>query len=418
MRASRLINMVLLLQARREMTAAELATELEVSERTVARDAVALGAAGIPVYTERGPAGGYRLLDGYRTRLTGIARTEAEALFLSGVPSALREMGLADAASTARLKVTAALSPGLGDAPNSAAQRFHLDAPGWWHEPEAPRPLPALAEAVWDDRRVLVRYRRQSNDREPEEVLRELEPYGLVLKAGVWYLVAKPRAERAERLEAAGGGQPSGAAGWRVYRVDRFLSVSPRHRPHEGNPAYPACSTYSTCSTYPAHTEQQENADGRRGDGHPANPGRRDHNGRQASEGGSEGETAGLGPGDDGRFVRDPEFSLAGFWSDQAARFARSLLREEVTVRLSPAGARALRHVTDRTAADEALAEARGRGDADEQGRLTVTLRVEGLDVAYTQLLALGAECEVVAPDVLRKQFARTADGMAELYTE
>lgn len=220
MRASRLINMVLLLQARREMTAAELATELEVSERTVARDAVALGAAGIPVYTERGPAGGYRLVDGYRTRLTGIARTEAEALFLSGVPSALREMGLADAASTARLKVTAALSPGLGDAPNTAAQRFHLDAPGWWHEPETPRLLPPLAEAVWDDRRVLVRYRRQSNDRQPEEVERELEPYGLVLKAGVWYLVARPGAERAGAAAdgAEHGDESSDPAGWRVYR--------------------------------------------------------------------------------------------------------------------------------------------------------------------------------------------------------
>ena len=113
MRAARLIKMVLLLQSRPSMTAAELARELEVSERTVTRDAQALSEAGVPVYADRGRAGGYRLIGGYRTRLTGLARSEAEALFLSGVPGALREMGLEDAASAARLKVSAALLPSL-----------------------------------------------------------------------------------------------------------------------------------------------------------------------------------------------------------------------------------------------------------------------------------------------------------------
>lgn len=111
MRAARLIRMVLLLQSRPLMTAAELAQELDVSERTVTRDALALSEAGVPVYAERGRSGGYRLIGGYRTRLTGLARTEAEALFLSGLPGALREMGLDDAASAARLKVSAALLP-------------------------------------------------------------------------------------------------------------------------------------------------------------------------------------------------------------------------------------------------------------------------------------------------------------------
>ncbi|MFF8975840.1 helix-turn-helix transcriptional regulator [Streptomyces cellulosae] len=208
MRAARLIKMVLLLQSRPSMTAAELARELEVSERTVTRDAQALSEAGVPVYADRGRIGGYRLVGGYRTRLTGLARGEAEALFLSGVPGALREMGLEDAASAARLKVSAALLPSLRDASRTAAQRFHLDAPNWFREPETPALLPAVADAVWDDRRITARYRRGSGERR-HEVERELEPYGLVLKAGVWYLCARV----------------AGRDSFRVYRIDRFTAV-------------------------------------------------------------------------------------------------------------------------------------------------------------------------------------------------
>ncbi|PAZ10410.1 transcriptional regulator [Streptomyces sp. SA15] len=204
MRAARLIKMVLLLQSRPSMTAAELARELEVSERTVTRDAQALSEAGVPVYADRGRAGGYRLIGGYRTRLTGLARGEAEALFLSGVPGALREMGLEDAASAARLKVSAALLPSLRDASRTAAQRFHLDAPNWFKEPKTPELLPAVADAVWDDRRIVTRYRSRE-----AEVERELEPYGLVLKAGVWYLCARV----------------AGRGSYRVYRIDRFTAV-------------------------------------------------------------------------------------------------------------------------------------------------------------------------------------------------
>ncbi|GAA3065418.1 helix-turn-helix transcriptional regulator [Streptomyces glomeratus] len=205
MRAARLIKMVLLLQSRTSMTAAQLARELEVSERTVTRDAQALSEAGVPVYADRGRAGGYRLVGGYRTRLTGLARGEAEALFLSGVPGALREMGLEDAASAARLKVSAALLPSLRDASRAAAQRFHLDAPAWFTEPETPPLLPRVADAVWDDRRISARYRRGA-----DEVERELEPYGLVLKAGVWYVCARV----------------TGAGTFRVYRIDRFTAVA------------------------------------------------------------------------------------------------------------------------------------------------------------------------------------------------
>ncbi|CAM5233518.1 WYL domain-containing protein OS=Streptomyces alboniger OX=132473 GN=CP975_09615 PE=4 SV=1 [Streptomyces alboniger] len=322
MRAARLIKMVLLLQARPSMTAAELAAELEVSERTVTRDAQALSEAGVPVYADRGRTGGYRLVGGYRTRLTGLGRSEAEALFLSGVPGALREMGLEDAASAARLKVSAALMPSLKDAPRTAAQRFHLDAPGWFQETPAPALLPALADAVWDDRTVTARYLRQGTERR-----RDLEPYGLVLKAGVWYLCARVPDHGTHR----------------VYRVDRFTEVAP----------------------------------------------------------GAE------------RFVRDEEFDLPAFWEERAAEFARAILRAEVVVRLTEAGVRQLPYATDRAVAREAMASA---GGPDATGRVTVTLPVENEDVAFTQLLALGPEAEVVEPAALRERFAAAAARSAELY--
>lgn len=320
MRAARLIKMVLLLQARSSMTGAELARELEVSERTVTRDAAALSEAGVPVYADRGRSGGYRLIGGYRTRLTGLGRDEAEALFLSGLPGALRDMGLQDAASAARLKVSAALLPSLQDAPHSAAQRFHLDAPGWYQEPRTPELLPVIAEAVWADRRIRASYRRRDT-----EVERELEPYGLVLKAGVWYLCA-----RAEGT-------------FRVYRIDRFSAAE------------------------------------------------------------ADGEV----------FARDEGFDLPGFWAERAAEFARSILRAEVVVRVTEAGTERLPYVTDRAAAEEALASA---PPPDARGRVTLTLPVESLDVAYSQLLTLGAEAEVLSPSTLRERFTTTAAALRAMY--
>jgi predicted DNA-binding transcriptional regulator YafY len=197
-----LISLLLLLQSRETMTAAELARELEVSERTVYRDVLALSAAGVPVYADRGRAGGYRLLGGYRTRLTGLTRDEAEALFLAGLPGPAGDMGLADAVASAELKVLAALPPGLRDAPTRTGQRFHLDVPGWFRDATPPPSLAGLARAVWRDRVVELRYRRGER-----EVVRRVEPYGLVLKSGVWYLVARV------------------GDGMRTYRVDRVVGA-------------------------------------------------------------------------------------------------------------------------------------------------------------------------------------------------
>ncbi|MCM0676561.1 YafY family transcriptional regulator [Micromonospora phytophila] len=192
MRASRLVSLLLLLQTRGRMTAQELSGALEVSVRTVYRDVESLGAAGVPVYAERGPAGGYRLLDGYRTRLTGLTAGEAEALFLAGVPGPAADLGLGSVLAAAELKLRAALPPDLAERGERIRHRFHLDAPSWFREPEPTPHLAALARAVWEDRRVQLRYRRWKT---PREVTRTLSPLGVVLKAGRWYLVAAAGAQ-------------------------------------------------------------------------------------------------------------------------------------------------------------------------------------------------------------------------------
>ena len=319
MRASRLISLILLLQSRETMTAGELARELEVSERTVYRDVLALSAAGIPIYADQGRGGGYRLVGGYRTGLTGLSREEAEALFLSGLPGPAGQLGLADEVAAVRLKMLAALPPALREASARTGRRFHLDIPGWFTAADPPPLLTELARASWADQVVELRYRRD------REVTRTVEPYGLVLKAGVWYLVGR-----------VGGGH-------RTYRVDRIVGVEP------------------TGAT----------------------------------------------------FDRDQTFDLPAFWTERAADFAESLLTMEVTVRLSPAGMRALRFAAEPPAVRRAQEAA---GPPDAEGWVVTRLPVESMVIGYSALLRLGPEVEVLDPPELRDLMAEAAVRLAALY--
>jgi predicted DNA-binding transcriptional regulator YafY len=203
-RATRLVSLLLLLQTRGQLTAADIAERLEVSVRTVHRDVESLAAAGVPVEAVRGPAGGYRLAGGYRTRLTGLTGDEAEALFAAGVTGPVAELGLGGELAAARLKLLAALPSELQERATRAQRLFHLDARGWFRAEDSVPHLPELAAAVWRGCRVRMRYREG-----PRVVQRTIDPLGLVLKAGAWYLVAHR------------------VAGMRVYRVSRVVAVRP-----------------------------------------------------------------------------------------------------------------------------------------------------------------------------------------------
>jgi predicted DNA-binding transcriptional regulator YafY len=187
-RASRLVSMIILLQVRGRMTAEALAEELEVSVRTVYRDVEGLSAAGIPVFADRGPGGGFALLDGYRTRLTGLAGDEAEALFMIGLPGPAAALGLGPAASGAAGKLLASLPSSLTSSAGRIGSRFHLDPVAWYQTADTTPHLPALARAVLDTQVVTIRYESWTG---PQKW--RIEPLGLVLKAGDWYVVARSR---------------------------------------------------------------------------------------------------------------------------------------------------------------------------------------------------------------------------------
>jgi predicted DNA-binding transcriptional regulator YafY len=203
MRADRLLSIVLLLQANHQLTAGELAARLEVSERTILRDMDALSAAGIPVIADRGAHGGWRLLDGYQTKLTGLSPAEIRSLFFARPEGLMADLGLRQEAGTALLKLEAALPERARRDAEFARSRLHIDPRGWRDPGEAIPALPVLLAALWRDRRVRFTYHRQLG--EPGE--RIVDPLGLVAKGSTWYLVALSDGEE------------------KTYRVSRIADV-------------------------------------------------------------------------------------------------------------------------------------------------------------------------------------------------
>lgn len=215
MRSDRLLATLLLLQTHGRLPAPEIARRLEVSTRTVQRDVEALSAAGVPVYCERGRAGGVVLMDGYRTDVTGLTDEEMRALFVLGGAGS-DERGLGPALASAARKLTAALPESRRRDVDRARQRLLVEPHGWRreHGPDDGN-LPALEAALVADERVRIRYASVGGS----PSWRTVDPYGLVSKAGVWYLVAAHR------------GAP------RMFRVSRVAEVrtvaTPARRPDD-----------------------------------------------------------------------------------------------------------------------------------------------------------------------------------------
>ena len=198
----------------------------------------------MPIYAERGAHGGFRLVDGYRTRLTGMTGEEAEALFLAGLPGPAAELGLGTVVAAAQLKVLASLPPELRTRASRLVERFHLDAGDWFRASQPVPHLAALSDAVWSATRITIEYDRARVRRGAI-----LEPLGLVLKAGIWYVVAAVdgqirtyRVSRVVECRAAATSSSSGppASTWpptgpsrrpRTSATSRAIAVDVRVRP-------------------------------------------------------------------------------------------------------------------------------------------------------------------------------------------
>jgi predicted DNA-binding transcriptional regulator YafY len=205
MRADRLITLVLLLQRHGKLSASELAEELEVSERTIHRDIDALSSAGIPVYGEPGRGGGFALLDSYQTNLTGLTETEVQTFFALSIPAQLSELGIWKDLSALQIKLSRAMPSYGREGEDEIHQRLLIDSV-WWHQSEEPIPhLLTVEQGVWQDRSMHITYRPFFAER----LRRRVNPYGLVAKAGVWYLVCVQSKRN------------------RVHRVDELLDVEP-----------------------------------------------------------------------------------------------------------------------------------------------------------------------------------------------
>jgi predicted DNA-binding transcriptional regulator YafY len=186
MRAERLVAILLLLQTKGRLTARDLARRLEVSERTILRDMDALGGAGVPVVADRGAGGGWRLLEGYETKLTGLTAPEIRALFFGRPPKVMADLGLGEAAEAAWIKLEAALPRAARQHAEFVHDRILVDPRRWREASESLESLPALLDALWRERELEFVYESAL----AEAGSRRVAPLGLVARGSTWYLIA------------------------------------------------------------------------------------------------------------------------------------------------------------------------------------------------------------------------------------
>jgi predicted DNA-binding transcriptional regulator YafY len=305
MRASRLLTLQMLLETRGRMSARELSQLLEVSLRTLHRDVDQLAAAGVPIYSERGRNGGFQLVEGWKTTLTGFTASEAQAVFMAGLAGPAAQLGLGREVADAQLKLAASLpAQQRGDA-RRVAERFHLDTLDWYREAEPVPHLMTVAAAVWSENQITIDYESWN-----AVVRRTLHPLGLVLKAGAWYLVAA-------RDSVA-----------RTYRVSNIREVSV--------------------------------------------------------------EASGA--------IRIEKFDLADYWRESTTRFETELYRGRASVLATMSGVKRLRESS--VAVANALADLPPSRRRD--GRVSLSIPIEKIELAALTLLRLAPDVEVIAPRALR----------------
>ena len=189
MRADRLLSILMLLQSHRRIHATQVAKEMQVSVRTVYRDIDALSSAGIPVYADRGPGGGFSLLEGYRTNLTGLTRDEVKALFMLSIPSSLDALGVSDELKAAFRKLAAALPSSQRQDEQMVRQRIFLDWGDWEHGTEITPFLQRIQQGTWENQKIKLTYLTPIGHYGEFQFERVVAPYGLVAEGGGWYLV-------------------------------------------------------------------------------------------------------------------------------------------------------------------------------------------------------------------------------------
>lgn len=217
MRASRLLTLMSLLQARGQMTAHELAQTLGVSKRTIYRDIEALNLAGVPIYTQDGRGGGIYLDKQFRISLNSLGREEIRSLFVYGTQGPMKDLGLDGAIEQAVIKLLAALPMRYRDEAQRMRQRVHFDPSQWFYQRDASQWMPSLLQAVFEDRKIWIRYLR-GNATSSERIL---SPYGVVAKLDIWYLVAMTTADEL-----------------RTFRVSRLQSLQVLDESFERSPSF------------------------------------------------------------------------------------------------------------------------------------------------------------------------------------